>query len=118
MVFGVGGTPGSFVRAGVLGLPLMVAIIGGDPRRFRALVDLYREAGRRAGHTPEQLRVGVHALGYVGSSGREAIEEFYPGYTEGMNKVGQERGWGRMTRAPSTRRLVGMARSSSANQTR
>ena len=60
---GVGGTPTSFVRAGVLGLPLMVAIIGGEPRRFRPLVDLYREAGRRAGYSPEQLPVGVHAVG-------------------------------------------------------
>ena len=64
---GVGGTPHSFARAGVLGLPLMVAIIGGDPRRFRPLVDLYREAGRRAGHPPEQLSVGVHALGLRGA---------------------------------------------------
>src|SRR6266850_2498460 len=60
---GVGGTPESFVRAGLLGLPLMVAIIGGQPERFRPLVDLYRAAGREAGHSPEQLRVGVHALG-------------------------------------------------------
>src|SRR3989440_4820142 len=62
---GVGGTPASFARAGVLGLPLMVAIIGGETRRFRPLVDLYREYGRRAGHAPDQLKVGVHALGYV-----------------------------------------------------
>lgn len=96
---GVGGTPQSFARAGVLGLPLMVAIIGGDPRRFRPLVDLYREAGRRAGHPPDRLKVGVHALGYVASTTRQAIEEFYPGYMEGMNKAGQERGWGPVTRA-------------------
>src|SRR5438046_2367476 len=95
---GVGGTPHSFARAGVLGLPLMVAIIGGDPRRFRPLVDLYREAGRRAGHPPEQLEVGVHALGYVAPTTGQAIEEFYPGYMEGMNKAGQERGWGPVTR--------------------
>jgi probable LLM family oxidoreductase len=96
---GVGGTPHSFARAGVLGLPLMVAIIGGDPRRFRPLVDLYRESGRRAGHPPEQLEVGVHALGYVAPTTKQAIEEFYPGYIEGMNKAGQERGWGPITRA-------------------
>src|SRR5262252_7204986 len=96
---GVGGTPQSFARAGVLGLPLMVAIIGGDPRRFRPLVDLYRQAGRRAGFAPDQLKVGVHALGYVGSSAPEAIDEFYPGYIEGMNKAGKERGWGRVSRA-------------------
>jgi len=96
---GVGGTPQSFVRAGVLGLPLMVAIIGGDPARFRPLVDLYREAGRRAGHPLESLKVGVHALGYVAPSAKQALDEFYPGYMEGMTKAGQERGWGPVTRA-------------------
>src|ERR687884_697683 len=62
---GVGGTPQSFIRAGMLGLPLMVAIIGGETRQFRPLIDLYREAGRRAGHSPDQLRVGIHSIGYV-----------------------------------------------------
>src|SRR2546421_7914629 len=62
---GVGGTPQSFARAGVLGLPLMVAIIGGETRRFRSLVDLYREAGRRAGHPPERLIVAMHSPGFV-----------------------------------------------------
>src|SRR5438067_4829120 len=62
---GVGGTPQSFVRAGALGLPLMVAIIGGEPRRFRPLIDLYRETGKQHGYSAEQLRVGVHMLGYV-----------------------------------------------------
>src|SRR5579862_265408 len=61
---GVGGTPQSFARAGALGLPMMVAIIGGEPRRFRPLVDLYRESGRRAGHSSDRLKVGVHSLGY------------------------------------------------------
>jgi probable LLM family oxidoreductase len=96
---GVGGTPQSFARAGLLGLPLMVAIIGGDPRRFRPLVDLYREAGRRAGFLPDQLKVGVHALGYVAPTMKLAIEEFAPGYVEGLNKAGRERGWGPVTRA-------------------
>ena len=62
---GVGGTPESFVRAGMLGLPLMVAIIGGETHRFRSLINLYREAGRKAGHSPDRLKVGVHSLGYV-----------------------------------------------------
>src|SRR5436189_2951135 len=62
---GVGGTPESFARAGALGLPLMVAIIGGEPRRFRPLVDLYRETGQRYGHAPDRLTVGVHALCFV-----------------------------------------------------
>src|SRR6185295_5155992 len=75
---GVGGTPESFIRAGTLGLPLMVAIIGGDTHRFRPLVDLYREAGKRAGFSPEQLKVGMHSLGYVAKTTKQATEEFYP----------------------------------------
>src|ERR1700712_4865713 len=76
---GVGGTPTSFVRAGTLGLPLMVAIIGGEPHRFRPLIDLYRESGRRAGHAPEKLKVGIHSLGYVADTTQRAADEFYPG---------------------------------------
>jgi probable LLM family oxidoreductase len=90
---GVGGTPESFVRAGVLGLPLMVAIIGGDFRRFRPLVNLYREAGRRAGHDPSTLRVGVHAFGFVGDSDQDARDDYYPGYARLMTTLGRERGW-------------------------
>jgi len=96
---GVGGTPESFVRAGTLGLPLMVAIIGGETHRFRPLVDLYREAGKRAGYSPEQLTVGVHSLGYVANTGEEARSDFYPGYAEAMTRVGKERGWPPMTRS-------------------
>jgi probable LLM family oxidoreductase len=95
---GVGGTPESFVRAGTLGLPLMVAIIGGETHHFKPLVDLYREAGKRAGHSPEKLKVGMHSLGYVANTREQAIEEFYPGYAEAMNKIGRERGWSPMTR--------------------
>lgn len=72
---GVGGTPASFVRAGALGLPLMVAIIGGQPARFRPLIDLYREAGRRAGHSPEQLKVGLHCFGFVGDTMQQAADD-------------------------------------------
>src|SRR5437763_1554295 len=96
---GVGGTPGSFARAGALGLPLMVAIIGGETRRFRPLVDLYREAGRVAGFGPDRLRVGVHALGYVAPSAREAADDFFPGYARAFGEIGKERGWGTPTRA-------------------
>jgi alkanesulfonate monooxygenase SsuD/methylene tetrahydromethanopterin reductase-like flavin-dependent oxidoreductase (luciferase family) len=71
---GVGGTPQSFVRAGLLGLPLMVAIIGGETRRFKPLIDLYREAGKRAGYLPDQLKVGVHSLGYVAKTTKEAAD--------------------------------------------
>jgi probable LLM family oxidoreductase len=96
---GVGGTPASFVRAGTLGLPLMVAIIGGETHRFRPLVDLYREAGRKAGHSPDKLKVGLHSLGYVGNTTKEAVDDFYPGYAAGMTKIGRERGWPPMTKA-------------------
>ena len=74
---GVGGTPESFVRAGLLGLPLMVAIIGGETRRFKPLIDLYREAGKRAGYLPDQLKVGVHSLGYVAKTTKEAADDFF-----------------------------------------
>ncbi len=95
---GVGGTPESFIRTGSLGLPLMVAIIGGETHHFRPHVDLYREAGKRAGYSPEQLKVGVHSLGYVADTTEEAIADFYPGYAASMTKVGKERGWPPMTK--------------------
>src|SRR2546426_6873194 len=96
---GVGGTPQSFARAGALGLPLMIAIIGGEPRRFRPLVDLYREIGRRSGHAPDRLKVGVHALGYVAATTQEAADDFYPGYARAVATVARERGWPAVTRA-------------------
>jgi probable LLM family oxidoreductase len=95
---GVGGTPQSFARAGTLGLPLMVAVIGGETHRFRPLIDLYREAGRRAGFAPEQLKVGLHSLGYVAPTSEIAVNEFYPGYAETFTKIGKERGWSPVTR--------------------
>jgi len=96
---GVGGTPESFVRAGLLGLPLMVAVIGGDTHRFRPLVDLYRRAGEEAGHAPEKLTVGLHSLGYVANTTQEAVEDYYPGYAETFTRIGKERGWPPVTRA-------------------
>jgi probable LLM family oxidoreductase len=96
---GVGGTPQSFVRAGALGLPLMVAIIGGEPRRFRPLIDLYRETGMRSGHLLDQLKVGVHALGYVAATKQEAADDFFPGYARAIASVAKERGWPPATRA-------------------
>jgi len=95
---GVGGTPESFARAGSLGLPLMVAIIGGETERFRPLIDLYREAGHSAGFKPEQLKVGLHSPGYVAVSTEEAIAEYYPGYAELWTKLGRERGWPPVTK--------------------
>jgi probable LLM family oxidoreductase len=95
---GVGGTPQSFVRAGMLGLPLMVAVIGGETHRFRPLVDLYREAGAKAGHATEKLKVGLHSIGYVANTTTEAADEFYPGYAEVFTRIGRERGWPPVTR--------------------
>ena len=96
---GVGGTPQSFARAGYLGLPLMVAIIGGQHHRFRPLIDLYREAGARAGHAPEKLKVGLHMLGFLGDTSQQAADDFYPGYATMFTQIGKERGWPPTTRA-------------------
>lgn len=95
---GVGGTPASFARAGTLGLPLMVAIIGGETHRFRPLIDLYREAGKKAGHSADKLKVGLHSLGYVAHTTEEALEGFYPGYAKTFTEIGRERGWPPVTR--------------------
>jgi probable LLM family oxidoreductase len=95
---GVGGTASSFARAGALGLPLMVAIIGGLPERFKPLIDLYFEAGLQAGHKRSDLKVGVHMIGYLAETSERAVAEFYPGYLATMNKVGRERGWAPMTK--------------------
>lgn len=96
---GVGGTPQSFVRAGALGLPLMVAIIGGQPHQFKPLIELYREAGRRAGHAPERLKVGLHLIGYLADHTEQAADEFFPGYARTFTEIGKERGWPPTTRA-------------------
>ncbi len=96
---GVGGTSQSFARAGALGLPLMVAIIGGETRRFRPLIDLYRETGKRFGHPPDRLKVGVHALGYVAPTTQQARDDFFPGYARAVASVAKERGWPTVTRA-------------------
>ena len=102
---GVGGTQKSFARAGALGLPLMVAIIGGETRRFRPLIDLYREAGRQAGHSPEGLKVGMHSPGYVAATSRQAADEFFPGFARAVATVARERGWPPLTRAGFDRQL-------------
>lgn len=103
---GVGGTPESFVRAGKLGLPLMVAIIGGEPERFRPLVDLYRKAGLEAGFSREQLKVGLHSPGYVSEDDQSAIDEYFPGYAELWTKLGRERGWPAVTRGQFDRLIA------------
>lgn len=95
---GVGGTPASFVRAGRLGLPLMIAVIGGETARFRPLVDYYRQAGAEAGHPPESLKVGLHSLGYVAETSEAAHNVYYPGYAEMFTKIGKERGFPPVTK--------------------
>lgn len=95
---GVGGTPESFIRAGELGLPLMIAVIGGETHRFEPLLDLYRQAGQQAGFKLEELKVGLHSLGYVAETTDEAIRDYYPGYKKVFTKIGQERGFAPVTR--------------------
>jgi probable LLM family oxidoreductase len=95
---GVGGTPGSFARAGTLGLPLMVAIIGGSFERFRPLVDLYRRAWQVAGNPPAEQRVGVHAMGFVADTDEAAREAFFPGWFQMFTAGAKERGWPPPTR--------------------
>jgi len=88
-----GRTPQSVVRAGALGLPLILGIIGGQPERFKPLVDLYREAARRAGHDPATLPVAVNLHGFVGETTEAAVETFYGPYAAAMSQIGRERGW-------------------------
>ena len=95
----VGGTPQSVIRAGTLGLPMALAIIGGEPARFVPLVDLYREAARRAGHDPAQLPVSINSHGYIADDSQQAADEAYPAYAEVMSRIGRERGWPPLTRS-------------------
>lgn len=95
----VGGTPQSIVRAGTLGLPLALAIIGGTPERFVPLVQLYRESARRAGHDPETLQIGINSHGFIAESSAEAAEAAFPPYVDVMGRIGRERGWPPPTRA-------------------
>ncbi|MEM6317892.1 MAG: Atu2307/SP_0267 family LLM class monooxygenase [Bacteroidota bacterium] len=103
---GVGGTPASFARAGALGLPLMLAVIGGQTHQFKPLVDLYRKTGESAGYAPDELKVGLHSFGYVANSMEEAIDDFYPKYAEVIASMNKERGWV----APSRERFTAQAR--------
>ncbi|WP_280500104.1 LLM class flavin-dependent oxidoreductase, partial [Nocardia farcinica] len=93
----VGGSPESVIRAGLLGLPLALAIIGGEPARFKPLVELYHRALAEGGH--ERQPVAVHAHGYVADTEEQAIADFYDSYAVAMSRLGRERGWGAMTRA-------------------
>ncbi len=89
----VGGSPESVVRAGTLGLPLTIAIIGGEPERFTGLVDLYRESARLAGHDPATLPLAINTHAFLGTTVEEADAAFMRTYLQGMNKIGRERGW-------------------------
>jgi probable LLM family oxidoreductase len=112
----VGGTPQSAVRAGQLGLPMALAIIGGMPERFAPLVELYRESGRQAGHKPETLRVSINSHGFIADTSQAAADAFFPSYADVMTRIGAERGWPpttrsqfEMMRAPRGALLVGNA---------
>ena len=94
----VGGNPPSAVRAGVLGLPMALAIIGGMPERFAPLVEIHREAARRAGRDPVPA-LGINSHGYIADTSQAALDESYPYVAAMMNKIGRERGWSPMTRA-------------------
>ena len=111
---GVGGNPPSVVRAGSLGLPMALAIIGGEPQRFAPLADLHRRALTHYGHDPASAPVAVHVHGYVADTDEQAAEEFFPSYAVAMTEIGRERGWPPLTRAafeqmtgPSGSLLVG-----------
>lgn len=95
----VGGTPESVVRAGTLGLPMALAIIGGEPANFGPLVNLYREAGQGAGHAPAALQVGINSHGFVADTFEEAGDIFFTPYASVMTRIGRERGWPPTTRA-------------------
>jgi probable LLM family oxidoreductase len=95
---GVGGSPQSVARAGMLGLPLVIAIIGGEPARFSQLVELYREAARHAGHDPATLPVAINSHAHLAPDGGQAAEELFPSYAASMGRIGRERGWPPLTR--------------------
>ncbi len=104
----VGGTPQSVARAGAYGLPVALAIIGGEPRRFAPLFDLYREAARRAGQDPAVLKTSINVHGFIADTTEAAADQFYGPQAEVMNRIGRERGWG-----PTSRMHFDMARSPS-----
>ena len=93
----VGGSPDSAVRAGTLGLPMALAIIGGMPRRFVTFAQLHREAAQRAGHA--LLPMSINSPGYIADTAQQAANEFFPSYSRMMNNIGRERGWQPMSRA-------------------
>ena len=93
----VGGNPESAIRAGMLNVPMALAIIGGMPERFAPIVELHREAARRAGHVPPPA-LGINSHGYIADTSQQAADEFFPAYAAAMNAIGRERGWSGLTR--------------------
>jgi len=94
----VGGTPQSVVRAGTLGLPLALAIIGGLPEQFAPLAELYWEVVQQAGHNADELAFSINAHGFIADDERDAADTFYPGYAQIMSQIGRERGWSGVNR--------------------
>ena len=95
----VGGTPNSVIRAAVLGLPMALAIIGGQPDRFVPFVQLYRDAATEAGHDPSTLALSINSHGYIADTSQQAADESYKPFIDTMNHIGRERGWAPMGRA-------------------
>lgn len=95
----VGGTPASAIRAGKLGLPMAVAIIGGFPERFVSFVNLYKETMQKSGHGAEKIQIGINSLGYIADTSQQAADEYFPSYHSMMNRIGRERGWQPLTRS-------------------
>jgi probable LLM family oxidoreductase len=96
---GVGGSPESIIRAGTRGLPVALAIIGGNPDRFAPFADLHRRTLLESGHDPAQAPLAVHAHGYIADTAEQAADEYYNPYAVAMTQLGRERGWGPMTHA-------------------
>lgn len=94
----IGGTPESVLRAATLGLPMMLAIIGGFPDRFAPYVKYYRDMANEAGHAPQHTPVGINSHCFVGDTSQQAADDFYPSYAHVMTKIGKERGWPPLTR--------------------
>jgi alkanesulfonate monooxygenase SsuD/methylene tetrahydromethanopterin reductase-like flavin-dependent oxidoreductase (luciferase family) len=94
----VGGTPQSVARAGRLGLPMALAIIGGEPARYAPMVELYRRSAREAGHDPDLLPVSINSHGFVADNSQQAADAAFPPFAATMNRIGRERGWPPMSR--------------------
>ncbi len=114
----VGGTPASTVRAGALGLPMALAIIGGLPERFAPLAELHRRAAAEAGHDPDAVGLSINSHGFIADTPEEAVERSFGPVASVMNKIGQERGWPPMTREQYEAAAACAARTSSAPRSR